>query len=221
MFINFRQFKIFRNYTGLVMYVYDALMPKSVKFSNETISHCREKRQRIFTETLYCMFCRTLYMQLLYRLHWKGLKAVRDVMTYSAHCWRFLAITSSSRGTRVPQTTHEDFSTHKSFGGWRSLEHLCVHVYRWCWFSLPKNRLRPILMKLGTMLEVDETFTTIWISRSSEVRVKVRRWPQYPFGTTFVNVFCCEFNNFNFLIIALRAAQSAGIHVTQKERFCI
>jgi len=28
-------------------------------------------------------------------------------------------------------------------------------------------------MKLGTMLEVDETFTTIWLSRWSEVRVKV------------------------------------------------
>jgi len=26
---------------------------------------------------------------------------------------------------------------------------------------LPKNRLRPILMKLGMMLEVDETFTMI------------------------------------------------------------
>jgi len=31
-------------------------------------------------------------------------------------------------------------------------------------------------MKLGVMLEVDETFTTIWLSRSSEVSVKVRRW---------------------------------------------
>jgi len=47
---------------------------------------------------------------------------------------------------------------------------------------LPKNWLRPILMKLGMMLEVDETFTTIWLSRSSEVRVKVRRWPQSPSG---------------------------------------
>jgi len=28
------------------------------------------------------------------------------------------------------------------------------------------------------MLEVDETFTTIWLSRSSKVRIKVRRWPQ-------------------------------------------
>jgi len=30
-------------------------------------------------------------------------------------------------------------------------------------------------MKLGMMLEVDETFRKIWLSRSSEVRVKVRR----------------------------------------------
>jgi len=35
------------------------------------------------------------------------------------------------------------------------------------------------------MLEVDETFTTIWLLRSSEVRVKVRRWPQSPVGTIF------------------------------------
>jgi len=34
---------------------------------------------------------------------------------------------------------------------------------------------RLILMKLGMMLEVDETFATIWLSRLSEVRVKVRR----------------------------------------------
>jgi len=35
------------------------------------------------------------------------------------------------------------------------------------------------------MLEVDETFATIWLSRSSEVRVKVRRWPQSPIRTIF------------------------------------
>jgi len=40
-------------------------------------------------------------------------------------------------------------------------------------------------MKLGVMLEVDETLTTIRLSRSSEVRVKVRRWPQSPIGTIF------------------------------------
>jgi len=44
--------------------------------------------------------------------------------------------------------------------------------------NFAKNRFRPMLMKLGVMLEVDETFTMIWLSRSSEVRVKVRRWPQ-------------------------------------------
>jgi len=42
-------------------------------------------------------------------------------------------------------------------------------------------------MKLGIMLEVDETFMMIWLPRSSEVRVKVRRWPQSPIGTIFVN----------------------------------
>jgi len=52
-----------------------------------------------------------------------------------------------------------------------------------------KNRLRLILIKLGVVLEVDETFTTIWLSRSSEVMVKVRRWPQSPFGTIFDVLF--------------------------------
>jgi len=49
-----------------------------------------------------------------------------------------------------------------------------------------KHFFRPILMKLGMMLEVDQTFMTIWLTRSSEVRVKVRRWPQSPIGTVFV-----------------------------------
>ena len=35
-------------------------------------------------------------------------------------------------------------------------------------------------------VKVDETFTMIWLSRSSEIRVKVRRWPQSPFGTIFL-----------------------------------
>ena len=39
------------------------------------------------------------------------------------------------------------------------------------------------------MLEVNETFTTIWLSRSSEVTVKVRRWPQSPIGTIFYSLF--------------------------------
>jgi len=34
--------------------------------------------------------------------------------------------------------------------------------------------------------KVGETFTMIWLSRSSEVRVKVRKWPQSPFGTIFL-----------------------------------
>jgi len=59
---------------------------------------------------------------------------------------------------------------------------------------LPKNRVRLILMKLGVMLEVDKTFTTIWLSRSSEVRVKVRSWPQSPDGTIFLEAnTCCKF----------------------------
>ena len=37
------------------------------------------------------------------------------------------------------------------------------------------------------MLDVDETFTILGLSRSSEVRVKVRRWPQSPIGTIFIS----------------------------------
>jgi len=48
-------------------------------------------------------------------------------------------------------------------------------------------------MKLGVMLEVDETFMTIWLSTSSKVRIKVRRWPQSLIGTIF-----CYFT-YNFI----------------------
>jgi len=51
--------------------------------------------------------------------------------------------------------------------------------------KLDENFFSPILMKLGVMLEVDETFTTIWLSWSSEVRVKVRRWPHSLSGLFF------------------------------------
>jgi len=40
--------------------------------------------------------------------------------------------------------------------------------------------------QIVVFVKVDETFTTIWLSRSSEVRVKVRRWPQSPLGTIFI-----------------------------------
>jgi len=65
-----------------------------------------------------------------------------------------------------------------------------------------KNRLRPILMKLGMMSEIDETFMTIWLSRSSEVRFKVRRWPQSPVGTIFslLCLLCCAFSALMLLV---------------------
>jgi len=31
--------------------------------------------------------------------------------------------------------------------------------------------------QIVVLVKVDETFRTIWLSRSSKVRVKVRRWP--------------------------------------------
>jgi len=36
------------------------------------------------------------------------------------------------------------------------------------------------------MLEVNETFTTIWFSRSSEVSVKVKSWPSSPLSGLFL-----------------------------------
>jgi len=60
-------------------------------------------------------------------------------------------------------------------------------------------------MKLGMILEVDETFTTIWLSRSSEVRVKVRRWPQSPpYRDYFLQAgcpFCCPLNSVKALLL--------------------
>jgi len=54
--------------------------------------------------------------------------------------------------------------------------------------KIVKNFFHLILMKLGMLSEVDETFTTIWLSRSSEVRIKVRRWPQSPIETIFIRM---------------------------------
>jgi len=49
--------------------------------------------------------------------------------------------------------------------------------------------------QIVAFVKVDETFTTIWLSRSSEVRVKVRRWPHSLSGLfyllsywTYVNI---------------------------------
>ena len=39
--------------------------------------------------------------------------------------------------------------------------------------------------QIVVFVKVDETFAMIWLSRSSEVRVKVRRWPQSHIGTIF------------------------------------
>jgi len=39
--------------------------------------------------------------------------------------------------------------------------------------------------QIVVFVQVDETFMKIQLWRSSEVRVKVRRWPQSPIGTIF------------------------------------
>ena len=44
-------------------------------------------------------------------------------------------------------------------------------------------KLNAATNQIVEFVRVDEKFTTIWLSRSSDVRVKVRRWPQSPIGT--------------------------------------
>jgi len=65
-------------------------------------------------------------------------------------------------------------------------------------------------MKLGMMLEIDESFTTIWLSKSSEVRVKVRGWPQSPIGTIFLlgRIACTQSKTF---ISMLAATEYVGL----------
>ena len=46
-------------------------------------------------------------------------------------------------------------------------------------------KLNAATKQIAEFVRVDETFATIWLSRSSEVMVKVRRSPQSPFGTIF------------------------------------
>jgi len=57
------------------------------------------------------------------------------------------------------------------------------------WPNKPDKNVRPSVRtstmkhdaatnQIVVFVKVDETFTMIWLSRSSEVRVKVRRWPQ-------------------------------------------
>jgi len=41
-----------------------------------------------------------------------------------------------------------------------------------------KIKLNAATNQIVEFVRVDETFTMIWLSRSSEVRVKMRRWPQ-------------------------------------------
>jgi len=50
-------------------------------------------------------------------------------------------------------------------------------------------RLNATTNQIVVFVKVDETFMMIWLSRSSEVRVKVRRWPQSSIGTIFFTFF--------------------------------
>ena len=73
------------------------------------------------------------------------------------------------------------------------------------------------------MLEVDETFKTIWLSRSSDVRVKVRRWPQSPIGTMFTAcVLSVEFFHYAFVssVISLDSFQCNVFYVA-KCKLCL
>ena len=83
--------------------------------------------------------------------------------------------------------------------------------------KINKNFFGPILMKLGMMLEVNETFMTIWLPRSSKVRVKVR-WPQSPIGTIFIP-FC--YQNCHSLNLILPSCISWLLQVETLLYFCL
>ena len=59
--------------------------------------------------------------------------------------------------------------------------HTSVHLY----VRTSTMKHNAATNQIVVFVKVDETFTTIWLPRSSEVKVKVRRWPQSPFGTIF------------------------------------
>jgi len=61
-------------------------------------------------------------------------------------------------------------------------------------------------MKLGMMLEVDETFTTIRLSRSSEVRSRSGDDPSPLSGLFFL--FCSEVRNFHAMLSTAAAGSS-------------
>jgi len=75
-------------------------------------------------------------------------------------------------------------------------------------------------MKLGRMLDVSETFTTIRLSRSSEVRVKVRRWPQSPIGTIYLQAGCPSCRPTNS-VKALKAVTSSYIKLKGKQSIAV
>ena len=62
--------------------------------------------------------------------------------------------------------------------------------------------------QIVVFVKVDETFTMIWLSRSSEVRVKVMRWPQSPLGL-FLNVYI-QFKLWNRECAKARCVLRAG-----------
>ena len=77
----------------------------------------------------------------------------------------------------------------KSWISWKSCMFL-GHLLKDDLINPVKMSVRPSTIKLNAAtnqivisVKVDKTFTMIWLSRSSEVRVKVRRWPQSPIGT--------------------------------------
>jgi len=69
--------------------------------------------------------------------------------------------------------------------------------------------------QIVVFVKVDETFTTIWLSGSSEVRVKVRRWPQSPFGTIFLHNTC---STYDILYLRIWSSWSAGLGLTQSAK---
>jgi len=63
-----------------------------------------------------------------------------------------------------------------------------VHPYVHPYIHTSAIKLNAATNQIVVFVKIDETFMTIWLSRSSEVRVKVRRWPQFPIRTIFIHV---------------------------------
>jgi len=62
---------------------------------------------------------------------------------------------------------------------------LSVRLYVHTYVHMSTMKHNVATNQIVVFVKVDETFTMIWLSRSFDVRVKVRRWPLSPIWTIF------------------------------------